>query len=196
MNTKIIYADLVASMKGWMRSRGTIFWAVVFPVLLILLFGAIFSGTDNPTYTLYVQDKDDSTWSHTYVDMMKNISVLKIEMVPADENITGYIQEQSLRGALVIPEGFSDMISRSFQDQTTTVNMSFYFDPSEQGSTSVVRSIIGSSLQETNLMLSGGRQIIGLEEKSTITKKFKYIDFFIPGMIGFTIMQMCIYGRY
>jgi len=194
MKPRIIVTDFVASMKGWSRSRGTIFWSIVFPVMLILIFGAIFSGTDNPTYTLYVQDLDNSTWSHTYIDNLKNISVLKIEIIPADKNITDYIKDNDLRGALVIPEGFGDEVNQSFYDENASVNLSFYYDPSDQGSTSVVRSILSSSLQETNLFLTGGHHVIGMNQVSTITKKFKYIDFFIPGMIGFTVMQLCIYG--
>jgi len=194
MNFGIIAADFIASFKGWIRSRGTIFWSLFFPVLLILLFGAIFSGSDNPTYTLYVQDLDNSTWSQTYLDMLHNISVLKIVNITNNTDITTYIKDQGLTGALQIPKGFGNDITQSLSGQNTTVNLSFYYDPSDQGSTSVVRSILASSLQETNLFLSRGHHIIGMSSVSTITKQFKYIDFFIPGMIGFTIMQLCIYG--
>ena len=44
------------------------------------------------------------------------------------------------------------------------------------------------------MQLSGGRRIIGLDQVSTITEDFDFIDFFIPGIIGFTIMTSCIYG--
>jgi len=194
MNPHIIAADFVAQLKGWTRSKGTIFWAIVFPVLLILLFGAIFSGSDNPTYTLQVQDLDDSTWSHNYIGMLRNISVLKVETISKDQNITQYIKEKDLAGALVIPKGFGEKITESFVNNNATVNLSFYYDPSNEGSTSVVRSILSSSLQELNLGLNNGRHVIGMSQVSTITNNFKYIDFFIPGMIGFTIMQLCIYG--
>lgn len=194
MKPRIIITDFIASLKGWMRSKGTIFWSIVFPVMLIVIFGAIFSGSDNPSYTLYVQDLDNSEMSQNYTEMLENISVLEIKMVPKYEDITKYIQENDLRGALVIPEGFESEIFKSYIDPNVTANLLFYYDPSDQGATSVVRSIVGSSLQETNLFLAGGRHIVGLDQVSTITKKFKYIDFFIPGMIGFTIMQLCIYG--
>jgi len=194
MKPRIIITDFIASMKGWIRSRGTIFWSIVFPVMLILIFGAIFSGTDNPTYTIYVQDLDESSWSQNYVDTLKNISVLEVENIPKEINIIEYIKEKDLRGALLIPKGFGSKVEQSFYSPNITVNLSFYFDPSDQGSTAVVRSIIGSSLQESNLFLTGGRHVIGMDQVSTITSKFKYIDFFIPGMIGFTIMQLCIYG--
>ena len=74
------------------------------------------------------------------------------------------------------------------------VNLSFYFDPSEQTTTQVIRSVVSSILQEMNKNLSHGRTIIGVNEISTITENFNFIDFFLPGMIGFTIMQGAIYG--
>jgi ABC-2 type transport system permease protein len=194
MKTRIIVTDFVASIKGWTRSRGTVFWSIVFPVMLILIFGAIFSGTDNPKYDLYVQDLDNSGLSQNYTDVLKNITVLTVKTIPADSNITDYIKENDLAGALVIPKGFQNDVYASIVNPSVSVNMSFYFDPSDQGATSVVRSIVGSSLQQFNLFLSSGRPIVGLDQVSTITSKFKYIDFFIPGMIGFTIMQLCIYG--
>ncbi len=196
MNFKIIGVDFVVSFKGWIRSKGTIFWSIFFPVLLILLFGAIFSGTDSPSYTLQVQDLDHSQGSEMYLEVLQNISVLKIQMINSSENITDYIQKNDLTGALVIPEGFGNTIALSTINPSSnaSVNLSFYYDPSNQGATSVVRSIIGSSLQQFNLVLTGGRNIIGMDQVSTITNQFKYIDFFIPGMIGFTIMQLCIYG--
>jgi ABC-2 type transport system permease protein len=77
MNPKIIAVDFIASLKSWYRSRGTLFWSLLFPIMLILIFGAIFSGVGNTKYTLPVQDLDDSSWSHTIVGTLSNISVFK-----------------------------------------------------------------------------------------------------------------------
>jgi ABC-2 type transport system permease protein len=159
-----------------------------------LIFGAIFSGTDNTKYKLYIQDIDDSEFSQNYISILENISVLEIHLIPKDSNIAEYIKENDLSGALLIPEGFGNVILESFNNKNVTVNLSFYYDPSDQTSTSVARSIVSSSLQEMNLRIANGVNIVGMDQVSTVTTKFKYIDFFIPGMIGFTIMQLCIYG--
>jgi ABC-type multidrug transport system permease subunit len=42
--------------------------------------------------------------------------------------------------------------------------------------------------------ISGGRELIKINDVETITGEFSFIDFFLPGMIGFTIIQTCIYG--
>ena len=194
MNFRFIVTDLHASIKTWIRSKGTMFWTILFPVLLILIFGAIFSGAGEIEYTLHVQDLDNSTWSNEFTDVLKNISVLKYETIPVDKNITVYMQENELSAALVIPGGFGETLEQSFFDPNVSVNVSFYFDPSEQSSTSVLSNIVTSTLNEFNMGLTGGRRIVGIEQISTVGEDFDFIDFFIPGMIGFTIMTSCIYG--
>jgi ABC-2 type transport system permease protein len=194
MRAQIIIADFQASVRTWVRSRGTLFWTLAFPIILILMFGAIFSGVGDVEYTLYVQDLDNSAMSESFLDILKNTGVLHIEPVPSDENASDYIKENNVKRLIVIPEDYSDTINASYVDKNTTVNITMYFDPSETSTYQVVRSIISDVLQSLNMQLTEGRNIVGMQEISTITEEFDFIDFFVPGMIGFTIMQTCIYG--
>ena len=195
MNIRVVGMDVFYSIKSWWRSRGTVFWSLLFPIMLILIFGAIFSGTGTSSYTLYVQDLDHSTASTQLLEGINKTDVLKITMVNDSENVTKYIKDNNIQSLLVIPQGFSTRLNQEFVDPTAeSVNLTFYYDPSEAQSTSVVRSIVSNILQTMNMQMSKGRNFVGLSTKSSITEKFNYIDFFIPGMIGFTIMQQAIYG--
>jgi ABC-2 type transport system permease protein len=193
MNFRIILNDFHASIKTWSRSPGTVFWTLAFPVILILIFGAIFSGSENTEYTLHIQDLDDSTWSINYINVLENISILKVTIVDTDQSIDSYIEENEVIGALVIPVGFGEDIQKSFIDSNVTVNISYYYDPSES-TAQVLGNIISSSIQEFNMGITGGHNIIGIDQFRTVGDDFNFIDFFVPGMIGFTIMQTCIYG--
>jgi ABC-2 type transport system permease protein len=42
--------------------------------------------------------------------------------------------------------------------------------------------------------ITGGREVISVTDETIIQEEFDFIDYFIPGMIGFTIMTSCIYG--
>jgi len=194
MNLRIVGMDVFFSIKSWWRSRGTVFWSLLFPIMLILIFGAIFSGTGSSSYSVYVQDHDHSTMSSQLLDIMNKTGVLKITMVNDSENATAYIKANNIGCFLVIPEGYERSINQSFINPASRVNLTFYYDPTETGTTEVVRSVISNILQTMNMRLSQGRSIVGLSAQSTITEKFNYIDFFVPGMIGFTIMQQAIYG--
>ena len=194
MNVKIIWMDFIYSVKGWYRSKGGMFWSLAFPVILILLFGAIFSGIGTSKYTLYVQDQDQSEMSQMLSATLNATNLFAIKRVDPDIDVNALIQEKNIKSLLVIPDGFQQTIYASFTNASARVNLQFYFDPSEQTTTQVTRSVIASILQEMNSNLSASRTIIGVEEISTITENFNFIDFFVPGMIGFTIMQTAIYG--
>lgn len=194
MNPRFIFNDFIASMKQWMRSKGTVFWTILFPILLILIFGSIFSGSDEITYEFCVQDLDESTYSAQFIDILENISMLDISTVDKDINLTAHMQEEDVVSALQIPNTFGSTVEQSFIDHNATVDVKFYFDPSEQTSTSIVRTIVTNTLQQYNMGITGGRQVIAISEETIIQEEFEFIDYFIPGMIGFTIMTSCIYG--
>ena len=194
MNPRFIIHDFIASIKQWTRSIGTVFWTIAFPILLILIFGSIFSGADDVTYEFYVQDYDDTTYSNALISVFENITVFDPITVDTTINITDYMQKNDISAAVVIPQGFEETIIRAQFDPTATVNLTYYFDPSQTSTTSVIESIIMNTINEFNLNISGGHRVIGITEKKSQSEDFTFIDFFIPGMIGFTIMTSCIYG--
>ena len=71
MRFQIIFTDFSASIKTWIRSKGTLFWTLAFPIILIVLFGAIFSGMDEIEYELYVQDLDNSEMSKEFIKILE-----------------------------------------------------------------------------------------------------------------------------
>jgi ABC-2 type transport system permease protein len=194
MNLKIVGVDFLYSIRSWSRSRGTVFWSLLFPVMLILLFGAIFSGMGDSKYTLYIQDLDNTDMSQSLISILNNTGVLNIKNVEANQTTTEYIKDNNIKNLIVIPKGYKTDITRSFTDPTIHVNLTYYFDPTDTQTNQVLRSVVSSVLEGLNMQLTQGKTIVGLNEQSTITENFGFIDFFIPGMIGFTIMQQSIYG--
>ena len=194
MNPKIIASDFSASVKTWTRSKGTLFWTLAFPVMLILIFGAIFSGIGETEYTLHIQDLDGSEMSRSFIESLNGTGAIKTKIVNKTINVTSYIDENGIDRLVVIPKDYGETINESFIDQNASVNLSFYLNPGEQTSNQIVISIVSSVIQSFNMEFSGGRNIIGIDQISTIPEEFTFFDFFLPGMIGFTIMQICIYG--
>jgi len=195
MNLGLIFASFKGDLKAFIRSKGTLFWTFAFPVMLILIFGAIFSGVDDIEYEIYVQDLDDSEMSKQFIDILKNTGYIVVTDVSEDVDVMDYVEENDIKRLLVIPEGYSDtIIDSQMPNSTAEINLSFYFDQSEQSSNPIIRGIISGIAVEMNKNLSGGRDIIKIEDIETITGDFEFIDFFLPGMIGFTIMQTCVYG--
>ncbi len=199
MRLEILIASFKADLKSFLRSKATLFWTLAFPIMLILIFGSIFSGMGENEFELYVQNLDNedaqSEWSNIFLEGLENTGYIKIKNVPKDSDVKSYMDKNDIKRLVVIPEDFTETIIESqYPNSTANVNLLFYFDQSEQTVNQQIKDIISYFVVNTNINMSGGREIIGIENIETISGEFNYIDFFIPGMIGFTIMQTCIYG--
>ena len=201
MNLIFVFHDLLANIKGWLRSPGTVFWTILFPILLILIFGAIFSTGDEIELDLVVQDHDESLISKEFVGTLKNISGLNVIVLDKEKDPREYMQDEDKSALLAIPKGLNTTLIEYIETQFTpteqfddTINFTMYVNPSDQTTISILRSIINSVIYKFNMNITGGQSIFGINEESSITEDFGYIDFFLPGIIGFTIMTSCIYG--
>ncbi len=201
MNLIFVFHDLLANIKGWLRSPGTVFWTILFPILLILIFGAIFSTGDEIELDLVVQDHDESLISKEFVGTLKNISGLNVIVLDKEKDPREYMQDEDKSALLAIPKGLNTTLIEYIETQFTpteqfddTINFILYVNPSDQTTISILRSIINSVIYKFNMNITGGQSIFGINEESSITEDFGYIDFFLPGIIGFTIMTSCIYG--
>ena len=197
MRLENILASFMSDMRTFYRSKGTLFWTLAFPVMLILIFGAIFSGVGDVEYELHVQNLDDSdqALSHQFIQALESTGIIKVVNVSKDADINDYMDEKDIKRLLVISEDYSNTIIASQNpNENVTVNLTFHYDQSEQQTNQVVKNIISSVVRSMNMGITGGKEIIGIKDVETISGEFNFIDFFLPGMIGFTIMQTAIYG--
>lgn len=181
-----IINDFKASLKNWYRNKAAVFWTIAFPILLILIFGAIFSENEIK-YTLGIQDLDNSYISRAFVENISHIGIVDIKEIKADEDIKEFVKKYG--AALQIPKGFQESLINGKK-----CNLTLYLDPSKENANSAIRTFIMNVINQINLNFSRANEIIGYREESVIGKEYKYIDFFIPGIIGMTIMTSAIYG--
>jgi ABC-2 type transport system permease protein len=187
---KRVFADLKAYGKQFLRSKIGTFFTFGFPILLILLFGAIFSGTEDLTISLHVQDKDDSMMSKTFIEIMNGTGVVDIKYIPMDADIEQYISDNSLTVALLIPEGFQENFTkynRSNLPPGIVFNVTLYGEQT-QTTYSIAQAVVAGSIDGLNDQRFENAKAIGMETASVTPEEFEYIDFFLPGVVGFTIM--------
>ncbi|MGC8948633.1 MAG: ABC transporter permease [Thermoprotei archaeon] len=107
-----------ALTKSWMRSRTGVFFSIVFPVMLLLIFATVFSGNENIKYTIYVQNLDlknntPTGLSKAFIEAINSTNNFDIKYLSPDTNIQNYIKTHpsftSYR-ILIIPEGFQEKV--------------------------------------------------------------------------------------
>ncbi len=187
-----ILADLTAYGKQYMRTKVGPFFAFAFPVLLILLFGAIFSGTGTQTFTLHVQDLDGTPASAAYIEALNATNLTHVKLIPVDVDIEQYIKEESLGAALQIPAGFGARVAQGNASLPPT-GLVMYGDPS-RSSYGQAAGVVAGVADAYNFQLNQAVPIIALEARSVASPEFHFIDFFLPGMLGMTMMFTAMYA--
>lgn len=175
-------ADLKVFGREFIRGRIGFFFALVFPIILILLFGAIFSGGSSGPATVYVQNQDGGQVSSAFISALNSTKTLSLVTVPPGQNFTRYLTSHSSSDGIVIPNGFtSDFISG------TPVNVTVYGNPTSSTS-AVVAGVTAGVVNAFNLQRAHGTNIVRIQTLIAVSKSFKYIDFLIPGLVGFSIL--------
>jgi ABC-2 type transport system permease protein len=180
-----IFSDLRMYGRGYMRNAAGLFFGLIFPVILILIFGAIFSGGLSGTITVYVQNQDTRNVGQattSFLQALNSSGTLNLVMVDTSENFSQYLSAHSASDGIVIPADFSADYTAGLP-----VNVTVYGNPA-QSSSNIVSGTVSGIINGFNLRFFHGQQIIGITETTANSHVTKYIDFLVPGLIGFSIL--------
>ena len=184
-----ILADMKAFGTQYLRSRVGTFFALVFPILLILLFGAIFGSSGSSPVTLYVQDVDNSAASHAFTDALNKTNVTTTRAIPSSADFSQYIRDHSINVALQIPSGFQVALAKAQNGTRVTVNLTLAGDQT-QSSYGIAVSAVDAVATAFNLQVAKAAPVVNVLPTSVPgLRHLTYIDLFLPGIIGFTILS-------
>ncbi len=172
----------------YFRSPSSIFWSIVYPVILILLFGAMFGRTIDTNYTLDVYDLDNSTESIALINDLDDLPGLTLNVIEEDVNqIDEWIREENIVILLEIPDTWGLRVSLN-----QTSNLTVYFDPSS-ATAKIILEIVEEvvSTQNINLLTIDVKYDLLLE--NLYTNELSFIDSLVPGIIMITISTIALF---
>jgi ABC-2 type transport system permease protein len=195
MSPRVIGANLIVSIKSFYREKTAVFFRIAFPVILILVFGTIFMNQDNVRYDFYVQDLDQTKLSAELIDILKLIAKFKIITVDPAIDAAQYARDNKLNLVVVIPKDYqTSLVQRiKLKDLDASVAVTYIYDPSST-SVSTKMYILSSVFARINQRMSGKPAFIRPVETSILSKNYRFIDFFVPGIIAMTVMTSSLLG--
>jgi ABC-2 type transport system permease protein len=183
MNLNRTSAYFVLHAKSYMRSRSALFFQLAFPIILILLFGAIFSGSSYSPSTLIVQNESPSVASWGVVNAINESGLFKVHVIPENENLTKYITNNSVEAALLIPSNFTTNI---YSGGKGYIMLEGHSNPTVA---SVDYQTLNGIFTEINFRSSNTTQKLVLSSQIAIGNTGKTINYYVPGLIGFTVLS-------
>jgi len=195
MRLRVIAANIGVKLTCFYREKTTMFFTIAFPIVLILVFGTIFMSQDNVEYRLCVQDLDQTKSSEQSVKTLELNGKFKITRVAPAVNATQYVRDNGVNLVLILPKGFERSLMRRkfFNDFKESVTITYIYDPSSS-SVATKMEILNAVLAGINQEMSGVPPFVKSVSTSILTRKYRFIEFFIPGIIAMAVMTLSLFG--
>jgi ABC-2 type transport system permease protein len=179
---KRVVADLKVFVRGYTRNKIGLFFSLIFPIILILLFGAIFSGGSGGPINVYVQNQDGGLASTMFLKYLNNNSTTTVTLVDNSQDFSSYLLAHSANQGVLIPQGFTANYTSELP-----VNVTVYSNPADTSSP-IVLETVGAIISQMNLRGANVLYHVGIQQQNIKSNSYKYIDFLIPGLIGFSVL--------
>jgi ABC-2 type transport system permease protein len=195
VSAKRIFSDFKVFSRGYLRNKFGLFFGLIFPVILILIFGAIFSSGTSGTINVYAQNKDTGPFASPQMNIasqfltaLNQSTTIRVITVNATVDFSKYLADHSASDGIIVPENFSaDYLGGR------PVNLTVYGNQASSTS-GIVSGTVNGYANYFNLNYFQQKYndttpaIIGMTAATVNTQQTKYIDFLIPGLIGFSIL--------
>lgn len=195
IHANIIWANIIVSIKSFYREKTVVFFRIAFPVILILVFGTIFMERDNEIFELSIQDLNRTPSSEALVNAIDLTRRFKITQVSFDVDAKQYAKVNNLNLIVIIPENFDISLIEKMEIDNfeTPVTLTQLYDPGSFGVTTKI-GVLDMVLAGINQEMSGKPPIIVSEPVSILKKKYRFIEFFVPGIIAMAVMTASLFG--
>ena len=170
-------------LKIFFRNRQSIFFSMLFPLVFTGVF--FFSSGPSDPIKLGIVNLSQSTIAAKFSDLVKaepafevstgNLDSLKEELIIGDQT-----------AIILIPENFT-----FFED---TGELSLILDASQVRQASVIQETLDNSLLAIEREVRGIKPMFNLVVEDVQARPQRYIDFLLPGILAYMLMNLCIAG--
>ena len=126
-----IFAVIAKDLRLLSRDKMNLFFTIVFPVLLGLLFGSIFAGGgSNARIEVAIVDLDHSKASTTFVDNLKGTEGIDVDVIEDVNAGRDLVRHGDKTAVIILPKGFGSTGTGMFSGNPPTIQG--FVDPSQQ----------------------------------------------------------------
>lgn len=171
-------------LKTFLRDRQSIFFSLFFPLLLMIALGLANSRSDD-RIPLGIADLANNQLSQSFIESLRDGSTFEISF-DSEAVLRNQLIEGELSLVMVLPEEFSSEADSSdvriVVDAAQVRQLAFIIPVVEQALLSIEREF-----RKTSAMFN-------LVIEDVKARSQRYLDFLLPGILAFTLMQISIAG--
>ncbi len=144
---KKILALAQKDLKLLFRDKGGAFFVFVFPLLIAIFFGTVFSGGGggSGTIPLVIVDEDSTAQSIQFADKIKSFEGSDVLQTDREEAVS-FVQKGKRVAYIVLTEGFGQSRENLFWGDPTRIEIGV--DPSRRAETAMLKGVLMANFME------------------------------------------------
>lgn len=179
-----MWAVTKASLRATFRSPQAVFFSLFFPIVLIWIFGAL-GGNGVPSVDVALERNVDTT--NDFYLALKHNPVLHF-VNDKNKDINDELSKGRLAAIVEINKN-TDTTKHSpylVHLRTSTASQRDY--------QTALSAIKGSISEMDQRVFTDRKTVATIEESKVEGRRYRMIDFFLPGMIGFSLIGSAVFG--
>ena len=186
-----LLALTVANIRSYVRDRAALFWTLAFPLIFIFMFGFIFQSGGESRLNLGWVDEDGSPAATKLRDAFASQEGTKLTDATKDAALE-QMRQGDVDAVIRVPAGYGEAVAAGAGGTGRPTPIVVYTDPSRSNLVASVYQSIQAVLGVVNL---GGRPPLVVPQPETLqTENLNFISYFVPSMLGLSVMQVGIFA--
>jgi ABC-2 type transport system permease protein len=175
----------VKDVKTFFRERGTVFWTIAFPALMLLLFSAIFGREIPFNANIGIVNEDGQTpVTEGVISGLNGTGIFTLKIFTDKTEALKELKATNVRAVITIPQNFSHNLSIG------QANVSLVVDETSPDIARLVRDGINAFFSEyyNHFNPNYTEPIMVNEETSVVGQEIGYKEYILPGMLCYPLL--------
>ena len=169
-------------IKIYYRDRQSLAFSLLFPLIFTLIF--LFSGGEPDPTDIGLVNQSENDLSLKFVELVKENKAFAV--TEGDEvDLRGQLIAGDLTALIIVPKDF---------DKSNTSRLRLLLDASQVRQVDAIKDSFDSMLLSIERELRGTQPLFTLSLEDVKARPQRYIDFLLPGILAYMLMNLCIAG--
>ncbi len=184
------WAMTVLLTRRYMRSKTALFFSILFPLILLFVFGGLFGSSNGTTFKVAVIDDAHTSFSQQYVGQISKEKVFKVNPTTSLSDAKELMQKSEIDAIIQLPKGFGEPNASGYPSGQAIV----LYDQNSATAGQTVASILGAGFAVTNTQITRITPPLTVVTKSTEQSGLTAFDYAFTGLLGFSLLGLGIFG--
>lgn len=186
----MLLALVLADIKMVYRNRQALFWAMVFPLIFVVVFGLF--RLDQPLeVNLLVIDRARDPMSQGLIASLSAMERFNVAVRQDEAEVRQELEDGNGVYVLIIPEGLGASLAQG--PAAAPAQITLLYDRGDQ-SAPIIIGVIQRFIDKINQNIVQAPTLLELSPQGVQSRQLTYFDFVLPGLVGLGVMTYSIIG--